>query len=160
MPFSKFLDYEVALLLAKYGKTAVLGTLAKKLQLTLDELERILETHLNEKSVSHSKKRPSTVDLVAHLAEAHPNKAQLLRTLNGRFENRMFLPELRDVKRFFEQHDQPLGSSRSRADSLPRVLRLLAELEVAELEALCQAQPENAYSSLGVISDEILRRNK
>jgi hypothetical protein len=160
MSSSKFLDYEVALLLAKYGKTALLGALARKLQLAPVELETILETDLNEKSVSHAKKRPPPVDLVAQLAEADPNKAQLLRTLSGRFGNRTFLPELRDVKRFFGQHDRPLGALKSRAESLPKVLMLLAELEVAELEVLCQAQPDGAYSSLGVISDEILRRNK
>lgn len=156
---SKFLDYEIALLLAKYGKTALLEALARKLQLAPDELERILETQLNEKSVPQSK-RPSPVDLVAQLAGAYPNKAPLLRTLQNRFEDRTFLPELRDVRRFFEQHRHPLGASRSRAEALPKVLRLLAELEVAELEALCQAQREGGYSSLGVISDEILRRDK
>jgi hypothetical protein len=160
MSASKFLDYEVALLLAKYGKTALLDALARKLQLTPDQLEAILQTPLNERPASSSKKRPRPVDLVSQLAQEYPSKAQLLRTLHGRFGNRTFLAELRDVKRFFEQHDRPLGASKSRTETLPKVLRLLAELDIAELEALCQAQPDNAYSSLGVISDEILRRDR
>jgi hypothetical protein len=159
MSSSKFLDYEVALLLAKYGKNAVLDALAKKLQLTPDQLEVALQTFPNEKSGSRSRKT-STIDLVTQLAQENPNKAQLLRTLHGRFENRTFLPALRDVKRFFERHARQLGASKSRAESLPKVLRLLAELDVAELEALSHAQPENTYSSLGVISDEILRRDR
>lgn len=155
---SKFLDYEVALLLAKYGKNALLDELAKKLQLSPEQLERFLQTPLNQKSVSRSRKRPVPADLVAELAQEHPNKAEWLRTLHARFENRTFLPELRDVRRFFEHRARPLGTSKSRAESLPKVLRLLAELDVTELEALCHAQEENTYSSLGVISDEILRR--
>ena len=136
MSSSKFLDYEVALLLAKYGKTALLQSLAKKLQLTPDQLEVILQTPLNDKSASRSAKGLSTVNFIEQLAQEYPNKAQLLRTLQGRMENRTFLPELRDVKRFFEQHNRPLGSSKSRAETLPKVLRLLAELDVAELEDL------------------------
>jgi len=160
MSSSKFLDYEVALLLAKYGKTALLAALAKQLQLTPAELDVLLQTTLDNQAASRSKKRQEPVDLVAQLAHEYPSKAQLLRTLHGRFRNRTFLPDLRDVKLFFEQHDRPLGASRSRADTLPKVLRLLAEFDIAELEALCQAQPERAYSSLGVISEEILRRDR
>jgi hypothetical protein len=159
MSTAKFLDYEVALLLAKYGKPALVGALAKKLQLTPDQLEGLLQTSLNEKPVSRSTKKLPAVDLVAQLAQEYPSKAELLQTLHGRFRNRTFLPELRDVKRFFEQHDRSLGASKSRAESLPKLLRLLAELEVAELEAICQTRPANEYSSLGVISDAILRRN-
>ncbi len=157
---SKFLNYEITLLLAKYGKNAVLGTLAKKLELTPEELEIILRTPLAEKSSSRSRKKPSPIDLVTQLADEYPTKAQLLRTLHARFENRSFLPELRDVKRFFDRHARSLGVPKSRRESLPKVLKLLAELDAAELETLCQAQPENAYSSLGLISDEILRRDR
>lgn len=156
---SKFLDYEVALLLAKYGKTALLAALAKKLELTLDELEVLLQTSLKNQVPSRSKKRHDAVELVAQLAHEYPSKAELLRELHDRFAHRTFLPEFRDVKRFFEQHDRPLGSSRSRAETLSRILRLLAELDVAELEALRHVQPEN-YSSLGVISEEILRQDR
>lgn len=160
MSSSKFLDYEVTLLLAKYGKSSLLEALAKKLELTPDQLEATLQTPPNQRSVSHSRKKPPPFDLLKQLSREFPNKAHLLQTLYERFDNRTFLPELRDVRRFFDQHARPLGASKSRAESIEKVLRLLAELDVAELEALCQAQPENAYSSLGLISDEILRRNR
>lgn len=160
MSSSRFLDYEVALLLAKYGKTALLGALGRKLELTSNELEAILQAPLIAKSLSRSRKKPLRVDPITQLAQEHPPKARLLRTLHGRLENRTFLPELRDVRRFFDQHARSLGASKSRIESLPKVLKLLAELDVAELEALCEAHPENTYSSLGLISDEILRGNK
>jgi hypothetical protein len=160
MSSSKFLDYEVTLLLAKYGKSALLEALAKKLELTPDQLEATLQTPPNRKSISHSRKKPPPVDLVKQLSHEFPNKAHLLQTLYERFENRAFLPELRDVRRFFEQHARRLRASKSRPESFEEVLKLLAELDVAELESLCQARPENAYSSLGLISDEILRRDR
>ena len=160
MAASRFLEYEVALLIAKYGKSALLDALAKKFHLTQDELEEILQARLDDKPVSPAKKRPASDDLISQLAQENPSKAQLLRTLHGRFGSRTFLPELRDVRRLFEQHDRPVGTLKSRAETLPKVLRLLVELDIAELEGLCQAQPKNAYSSLEVISDEILRRDR
>ncbi len=160
MSTKRFLNYEVALLLAKYGKSALLGALAQQLQLTPDQLEEILQRPLTEKSAPRADNQSSAVDLVAQLGQEHPNKILLLRTLQGRFQNRTFLPELRDVKRFFERHARPLGATKSRADSLPRVIKLLAELDVAELEALCHTQPGSEYSSLAVISEAILRRDR
>jgi hypothetical protein len=67
MQSSKFLDYEVALLIAKYGKPALLDALARKLQLTPEELERTLETIRNEQSVSRPKKRSASVALLSQL---------------------------------------------------------------------------------------------
>ena len=160
MGSSKFLDYELTLLLAKHGKPAVLRALAGKLDLGPDELERILETALNGGSVALTKRKPRPADPIEELAAAYPDKAKLLWTLHTYFENRKFLPELRDVKRFFDQHDYPLGATRSRSESLPKQFKLLAELDVSELETLCQTHPDGEYSSLGVIADEILRQDK
>src|SRR5260370_4420199 len=156
----KFLDYEVALLLAKYGKNSLLGALAKQLKLTPAQLEAFLQSPPARKSDAQPKKRPSLSDLVTRLAQQHPNKAEALRKLCARLENRTFLPELKDVKRFFDRHGHSAGNTNSRSESLPRVLKLLTELDVNELDGLCQSQPENTRSSLGLISDEILRRDR
>lgn len=72
MSSSKFLDYEVTLLLAKYGKKALLDTLARKLQFTPEQLEGLLQASLNGDSVACPKKRQSTVDLVEELAQEYP----------------------------------------------------------------------------------------
>ncbi len=160
MASAKFLDYEVALLLAKYGKNALLAALAKKLTLTPDELEKILQSSLPEEPTSGSRKKPSAVDVVEQLAKEHPTKAQYLRTLGSRFEHRAFLRELRDVRRFFDEHEHSTSSWKSRSEALPKLLQLLADLEVGELETLCHTAPDGTYSSLGVIADEILRRDR
>jgi hypothetical protein len=156
----RFLDYEVALLLAKYGKSALLKALAQKINLTPEQLESILQATPAPGRSAHPRKKPSASDLVDALAQENPEKAQSLRTLQARFENRSFLPELRDVKRFFDQRHRELGSAKSRVETFPKVLKLLAELDTAELAGLCQSQPEAGRSSLGIISDEILRREK
>lgn len=160
MSASRFLNYEVALLLAKYGKIALLKALASKINLTPDQLEATLQSPPAQARASRSRTKRSASDVIEALAEEHPEKAQSLRTLQARFENRGFLPELRDVKRFFEQHHRMLGTVKSSVETFQKLARLLAELDSTELNALCQSQPQSGYSSLGVISDEILRREK
>lgn len=155
-----YLDYEVALLLAKYGKDAVFNALARRIQLSHEELELLLKEIPVKKTPARSGRSGSVGDLIDQLTRDHPTKAHLLRTLHGRFQNRTFLPELRDVKRFFEQHSRNFGSTKSRVESLPRLLKLLAELDLSELDAICQVETESGYSSLGLISDEILRQPK
>lgn len=160
MMSSTYLQYEVALLLAKYGKNAVLSALAEKVKLSHEQLESLLKELPTKKAPRHARKSSATVDSIEEMVRDHPAKAHLLRTLHGRFRNRTFLPELRDVRGFFEQHSRNLGATKSRSESFRRLFKLLAGLDLAELDALCQAEPQGAYSSLGVISDEILRRDR
>ncbi len=160
MSYSKFLDYEVALLLAKHGESALLGALAKQLKLTPEQLEAFLQSPPARKSGARSTQRSLPSDLITQLAQEHPNKAEALRRLHGHLENRTFLTELKDVRRFLDRHGSSLGSTNSRSAALPKVLKLLAELDVTELEGLCQAQPETSRSSLGLISDQILHRDR
>ena len=160
MSYSKFLDYEVAILLAKHGERALLGALAKQLKLTPEQLEAFLQSPPARKSGARSTKRLLLSDLVTRLAQEHPNKAEALRKLHGRLENRTFLTERKDVRRFLDRHGSSLGSTKSRSAALPKVLKLLAALDVTELEELCEAQPETSRSSLELLSDEILRRDR
>lgn len=157
MSSKEFLDYEVALLLAKYGSSAVLGALSNKLQLRPDELASMLRA-LPKKRPRNVKRKVMPYEIVAQIAQKHPQKAELLKVLGRRFENKMFLPELRDVRQFFRSHAHDPGALRSRADSTAKLVGLLADLDKSELESLCQS-PEGTYSSLGLISDEILRRH-
>ena len=160
MTIARFLEYEVALLLAKYGKEPVLRMLAEKLACPQMELEALL-TDIEKKKVAPPRYRAvPTADRLETIISQHPEKANQLRVLNSRFQNRTFLPELRDVRRFFEQHSRTLGQTKSRAESLSKLLKLLADLDLTELDALSNARESGEYSSLGIISDEILRRDR
>ena len=155
----RFLEYEVALLLAEYGKEAVLIAFAQKLALSQPELESILNQIEKEKPGARRARKPAVTDPIEAAAAQHPEKAGRLRIMGERFQNRLFLPELRDVKRFFEQHTQTVGRIKSRQQALPKLLSILADLGVPELDALVETRRGAGYSSLGVISDAILRRD-
>jgi hypothetical protein len=58
MPSSSFVDYEVALMLAKYGKRALLNALAQKLDMVPDQLEVLLRTPPAKRSAPPSERSP------------------------------------------------------------------------------------------------------
>ena len=156
----RFLDYEVALLLAKYGKEAVLVALAKRLALSQTDLEALLNEIGTEKPAARRARKPPATDPIEIAVTNHSEKAEQLRAIGMRFQNRLFLPELRDVRRFFQQRDRELGHPKSRQQCLPKLLTLLTELDISELDALAQSREGAGYSSLALISDEIMRRNE
>ncbi|MBI3941137.1 MAG: hypothetical protein HY315_09900 [Acidobacteria bacterium] len=157
---TKFLDYELALLLAKYGRKAVVTALSQKLNLSLEQLEATLRDLDSEETPSHRATKARNVPKIETLVAQYPEKAEPLQVLTERFQCESFLPELRDVRRFFEQYSRNLGHVKSRAASYPKLIRLLADLDVSELNAVCQSSQVGQYSSLGILSDEILRRRK
>lgn len=156
---AQFLKYHLALLLASHGRTSVLRTLAALLRVPETELQDLIAgiDHLPPKN-SKLRKHPK-VDPIEEVAKLHPEKADSLRILSKRFQNKTFLPATRDVRRFFEHHSHPPTPIKSRASVLPKLARLLGALDLVELKALCEMSEHQEYSSLGIISDQILRRD-
>ena len=154
------LQYEIVLLLAKYGERQVLKALADHLGVTYDVLEaRLKEIHTLVPRVT-KKKRSYPQTTIESLATQHPDKAECLRTLFSRFQNRTFLSEFKDVKRFFHRHGSDLGKVKARAAVVPKLFKLLATLDIKELTALCDDVRTGEYSSLGILADEIMKREK
>lgn len=160
MTSQQSLRYHLALLLATHGDTALLAALAGILKLSQLELEKLL-VELEDVEPRHGKTSKETKqNIMELLATQHPDKAVALRILSNRYLNKTFLPELRDVRRFCETHSHPFGRTKSRLDALPKIARLLVDLDIAELEELCKLPEGNEYSSLGIISDQILSRER
>lgn len=157
---NQFLDYEIILLLAKHGERPVLNALAKRLgispQRLYDQLNEITKLQINK---AKPRKQPNISRVVDYIAEKHPDKASNLRLLLEQFQDKTFLPELRDIKRFFERHGRPLDGIKSRAEAGPRLFELLATLETRDLEGLYEGANKKGPSSLGLISDQIMRRS-
>ncbi len=156
-----FLDYDVTLLLARYGEKSVLSALSKALDLSEAELQAKLSQvkQLQPKKTGARPRVDPSVG-VERLFTEHPQKAQYLRTLFSRYQRRSFLPELKDVQRFFDGKSIERKRFKSRAEASQQVFKLLATHSEQELAALCQEPEQSEYSSLGLISDEIMRRGK
>jgi hypothetical protein len=156
----QLLDYEIALLLAKHGEKRVVTALGRRLGLSSEELQRRL-SELNKVRPRTSTPKPVDASrIIGTIAAEKPEKVPSLKLLLARFQNKTFLPELKDVRRFFDRHSHALGTVKSRAEAAPRLFKLLGTLDASELGSLCEGDQEKEYSSLGIISDEIMRRDK
>jgi hypothetical protein len=160
MKANQILRWHIALLLLEHGESAVLESLGGLVGQAPDNLEKMLH---NISNIGHgrTKRAPTTKRLASidALLERHPEKAPLVRSLKDRYDNRTLLPELKDVRRFLERHSEPARSLKSRVEALPKIVRVLIELPIQELEAMLSAPSDQDFSGLGVISDQILGRN-
>jgi hypothetical protein len=156
----QFLDYEIVLLLAKYGEKRVVSGLAGKLGLSPEELQAKLSELNKVKPRTSSRKPVGTSRILESIVAENPEKAPNLGVLLTRFQNKTFLPELKDVRRFFDRNSHPLRRVKSRVAAAPQLFKLLAALDPSALATLCEGDQQKEYSSLGIISDEIMRRNR
>lgn len=156
----EMLSYDIMLLLLRYGRSAIIGELAIQLDLSEErlrvELERMKDLH--NKTVV--KKRSGAKFSVKQLASKHPEIADVLLILDARYENRTFMPELKDVKKFLDQNGHASRTVKSRQVAKKRVFEVLLRLEPKRLEDLAAEEDQTSGSSLGIISDQILRRWK
>ena len=158
MSADEILELELSLLLINYGERKVMKSLARVNGLNDNELEsKLKRIHQLEKK-PRSRKSVDGSKAIEAIISRHPEKSQLLNLLHSRFESRSFLPELKDVKRLFNRHSTHSTKLKSRNASAVRVFRLLASLDENELQKLTEEQDRTNYSSLGVISDEIMKR--
>jgi hypothetical protein len=154
-----FLRLHVALLLKEHGSKNVIDALSELLGKTPMELSRFLrvvETPAFVKSTPRAAIR--SAPSIQPVLDEHPAKAEVLKTLKDRYDNRTLLPELKDVRRFLDRHEQR-GAIKSRTDATIKVFRLLAEMSDGDLETMLSTPSLGEASGLGVISDQILGRN-
>lgn len=161
MKNNTILRWHVALLLLEYGEDAVVGILADIVGQTPDELQTLLHD-INKVGHTKTKKAPTNKPSVSvhALLESHPEKAAVIKALKDRYDNRTLFPELKDVRRFLERHAQSSTSLKSRVDATPKILRVLINLPLHELETMLSTPSDKEFSGLGVISDQILGRDQ
>jgi hypothetical protein len=138
---------------------------------TLDELLRVLirawgfETvlcHLRnlenaELPRSHNKTRHrrSASDYIEPM-ELPAEQKNILRELANRFESRVFLPTIGDIRYFLERNKGvSLNSIRSRAAAIPHVFDILRTLPAENLTDILQDGNYAGPSRLGPLSDAI-----
>ena len=156
MTTQQTLECHLALHVHTYGERAVIAALSTVLKLPVGEMEARLSAVGEMPTKKRDKPSGREPDVIDALLSQDPTKTQVLQNLVARYRNKTFLPELRDVRRFCERHGFPFGSTKSRTSALSKVVRLLVKLEHAELDSLLALPTSGEYSSLGVISDEIL----
>lgn len=133
----KNLELELRLLILRYGRQSVLRVLARLGDETLEAFEQRLRS--GEEARSPKKAKVSVVDLAEVHCREHPELAEPLRALAVGFQNRTFLPQLRDVQRFLDRLGVVRSKLKSRDAAVPVLVRTLAGLSRDDLNRLVHA---------------------
>ena len=94
------------------------------------------------------------------LSESTPDRKEQLCTLYALFQERTFLPELKDVRQFLERHLPEPSIPRSRERGRRIVFELLATISVDRFERIYEEALMRAggRGDLAIIADAILKR--
>jgi len=153
----QFLEIDVRLLVLRYGRQRVLNTIARLTDQTFEELEQHLQTvEQKPKAAQTNASKPALVEIVASECRERPDIAESLRTIALDFENRTFLPELRDVKRLFDRIGVPSSKLKSRIAAGPLLIRTLSKLSREELLRLAQRDKVPGESDYSLLSRAIM----
>ena len=150
-----FLELELRLLIVRYNRKRVLHALARLGDQTPEQLEELLRAA--EEKRKAKRPEPSVMDIVASESRVHPEIAEPLRLLGLAFQNRTFLPQLRDVRRFLDRTSSTHGKLRSREAAAASVFCALGKLTRDELLRLTAHNDASGESEFSMLAREIMR---
>lgn len=152
------LDLEMRLLVARHGREEVSRTLSRIAHVDVAALDsdlRAFESETRKKPRRTRRPRKTANELLAKLDIADLQVRKLMQELGTAYEDRKFLPILRDVRTFLEAKGISTAKIRSRADALAVVLNALSQLSASELRALNEERLDDR-GGLGMIADHLL----
>lgn len=156
-----WLTLELRLLVLRYGRQAVVRALAGLGMQSVELLELELEA-LEERKKAQRKgagRKPataSTADLVADSFRDRPELIPRVEVIIRQFENRTFLPQLRDVHRFLDRAGLTRGRVKSRKEATRPFITALAMLPSEELLELSRISQHGAESDFALLAREIM----
>lgn len=83
-----------------------------------------------------------------------------VQALIASYENRTFLPQLREVERFLDRVGVLHGKVKSRSEALPKVVQALAGMSHSELTGLTELASHDKSSDFALLANEIMRRDR
>lgn len=152
-----FLDLNLRLLIAQHGKTQVSEALSAIEDVDLAVTRTEIETCGNKAKRSKARRRPgkSVEEIIRNAKPDNPETEGVIKRLAHAYENKEFLPELRDVRRFLESRSISPAKFRSRASALSAVVDVLARCKLDELDRLDRRRRTQG-GDLGIIADQVL----
>lgn len=111
------------------------------------------------RSQPRTRPKPTPSEYVSKL-EMPLEKKRGVSELAARFEKKTFLPSFGDIVSFCHSYGVDVPASRTRANAVPRVFRLLVTLEADEIQRILDERHFSGPSRLGPISDAIRRSGR
>jgi hypothetical protein len=152
----KLLELEVRLLILRHGRAKVLVALATAGDQQVADVEKQIAAAEERKTKRKPKSAAATPDLVALTCRDRPENAPLVQTILNRYENRTFLPQLRDVQRLLDRLSADPVKLKSRKAATRPLAEALSRLSAEELRRLTSAPASNADSDYALLAREIM----
>src|SRR5438874_11406921 len=123
-----FLKTQFRVLIAQFGRRAVLEALAGATDATPEQIQdEIAKLETTRRAKSPKRDKPLD-ELLASLPPASPRAKELLAQLGRMFEAKQFLPNLRDAEAFLSRSGTRDRKCKSRKGVLALVLKRLSEM--------------------------------
>jgi len=151
----EILNIEIRLLIVKYGYKNILEALCKTKGTSIDEIE----SSIASLEKTNAMRKPTMKKSAIEVAEDVISGAEHYASLHGlaiKYQNREFLPELKDVRRFLERSGIKSSKLKSRLSSTKKLFEFLRGLSKQELESLLTEIPEKGESAFSALANEII----
>ena len=157
----QILQLELRLLMLRYSRRKILEGLAALGEQTLEAIEAEL-TAVHEATTrkkSKARPKPQLSEVITQECQGRPEIAKVVQLLATRFENRTFLPQLKDVQRFLDRFGAASrGRLKSRSTAVGKIIHVLAQMHLDELTRLAEPAPAND-SDYAVLARQIMGRD-
>lgn len=153
----QMIHLELRLLILKHGRQNVLRALAQLGDQTFEQIEQQLQAIEQKKRTRRPK--PTAIDLAAAASKEREAITEPLHALAVAFENKTFLPQLRDVQRFLDRVEPP-GKLKSRNAAASILFRTLARLPKEELLRLAASDEHQGDSEYSILARAIMGKSK
>ena len=152
----ELLQLEVDMLLLKYGEASVLKALATATTCTEDGLQERLAVLKSKKVESSSRRfaRKQPLEIAKEVIKGSTNEDQLL-DLANLYQNKQFLPQLKDVRRFLGRF-KITNNIKTRHDATRAVFESLNRCTREELEEFAPESDSDGRSSFEKLAEQIM----
>jgi hypothetical protein len=157
MMTNDFLKTQIRLLIAQFGRRAVLDALAGATDTTPEQIEDEIKKLETARRAKPTKRVKPLDELLASLPAAGSRKQELLAQLGRMFEAKQFLPNLRDAVDFLRRGGAPDRKYKSRKEVFSPVLKRLSEMPESELESLvAHSTNTSGKSDYAVLANQLM----
>lgn len=138
-------------LVRRHGLSSILRSLA---EIRASSERSTLSSSSKRDRVHKASRKKSALDYVAKMS-LPPEKTEVMQRAAQRFEDGRFLPSIADIREFCRVYRVELAKSSSRANSIPRVFKFLAALDVAQVSTILDEGAFSGPARLAPIADAI-----
>ena len=156
-----FLKTQLRLLVAQFGRRAVLEAFADATDATPEQVQDEIAKLETARRAKSSKRDKPLDELLASLPPVSARAKEMLAQLGRMFEAKQFMPNLREAAEFLRRGGSPDRKYKSRKEVLAPVLKRLSEMPESELESLvAHSTNTSGKSDYAVLANQLMGRKQ